>query len=401
MEAAEGGPLAGLRIIEAGSLIAGPFCGQLLGDLGAEVLKIEPPGSGDPLRGWGRVLPEGRGLWWAVMGRNKKSVTLDLREAEGQELMRALIGHADVLIENFRPGTLEGWGLDPDALRRAHPSLIVARVSGYGQTGPYADRAGYGAIGEAMGGLRYTTGDPDRPPSRIGISVGDGLAATYTALGVLAALHHRDRTGQGQQIDTAIYEAVLTMMESVIPEYDRLGYVRERSGAVLPGIAPSNAYPTADGSHLLIAANQDTVFTRLAAVMGQPGLATDPRYRSHEARARHQEQLDALIADWTRGQDAVALEALLSGAGVPAGRIYRPPDMLSDPHYAAREAIVHVEHPRWGRLAMAGVVLRLSDTPGTIRTPAPELGEHTDEVLGGLLGLSPARIAALRGAGIV
>lgn len=395
------GPLSGLRVIEAGSLIAGPFCGQLLGDLGAEVLKVEAPGAGDPLRGWGRVLPEGRGLWWAVLGRNKKSVTLDLRRPEGQALMRELIGHADVLIENFRPGTLEGWGLDPDVLRQEHPALIVARVSGYGQTGPYADRAGYGAIGEAMGGLRYTTGDPDRPPSRIGISIGDGLAATHTALGVLAALHHRDRTGQGQQIDTAIYEAVLTMMESVVPEYDQLGHVRERSGAILPGIAPSNAYPTRDGSYLLIAANQDTVFARLVEVMGQPQLATDPRYHTHEARAEHQAQLDALLADWTRDQDAHALEARLSEAGVPAGRIYRPPDMLSDPHYAARSSIVRVDHPRWGSLAMQGVVPRLSDTPGSIRSPAPELGAHTDEVLSELLGLSAERIAALRAAGVV
>ncbi|MEQ9003441.1 MAG: CoA transferase, partial [Pseudomonadales bacterium] len=274
------GPLADLRVLELGTLIAGPFCGQLLGDLGAEVIKIEPPGTGDPMRAWGQGLP----VWWPVIARNKKSVTLNLREAEGQALLKRLVADADVLIENFRPGTLERWGLGYPELAQVNPRLIMARVSGFGQTGPYAKRAGYGSIGEAMGGIRYLAGDPDRPPSRVGLSIGDSLAATFACVGVLAALHHREQSGRGQVVDSAIYEAVLAMMESTIPEYTEAGVIRERSGAILPKIAPSNVYPTRDGEMIVMGANQDSVFTRLCEAMGQPALATDPRYASHTAR---------------------------------------------------------------------------------------------------------------------
>ena len=395
------GPLAGLTVIEAGALIAGPFCGQQLGDLGADVIKIEAPGQGDPMRSWGRVLPQGQSLWWSVVGRNKRSVTVDLRRAAGQDLFRRLVARADVLVENFRPGTLEGWGLDPAELQAADPALIVARVSGFGQTGPYANRAGYGAIGEAMGGLRYITGDPRTPPSRLGISIGDALAAMHATTGILAALHHRDRTGAGQQIDAAIYEGVLALMESVVGEYDAAGHIRERTGAILPGIAPSNVYPTADGSPLLIAANQDTVFQRLVRTMGRPDLATDPRYVDHAARGRHQAELDEELSAWTRQHDIDTLVGWLAEAGVPATKIYRPPDMLADPHFAARQAIVRVPHPVLGTVAMQNVVPKLSATPGSIRRPAPGLGEHTHEVLSGWLGLDEGAIASLQRDGVV
>lgn len=391
------GPLAGLRVVEMGQLIAGPFCGQLLGDMGAEVIKIEPPGAGDPMRQWGRGAP----VWWEVIARNKQSVSLNLREARGQEIARELIGSADILIENFRPGTLERWGLDPVALRAKNPGLIVVRVSGYGQTGPYADRAGFGGIGEAMGGWRYIVGEPDRPPSRMGVSIGDTLAATYGCLGALAALNHRHHTGQGQIVDSALYEAVLQVMESLVPEYTAAGTTRERSGATLPGIAPSNVYPCQDGE-FLIGANQDTVFRRLCDAMGRPHLADDPRYADHVSRGRNQRALDALIADWTRGLAIAELDALMTEHGVPAGRIYRAPDMLTDPHFAARQAIIAVEHPRWPDLKMQNVFPKLSETPGRVRRIAPQtIGQDNAEVLGGLLGYDDVKLRELAGAGVI
>jgi crotonobetainyl-CoA:carnitine CoA-transferase CaiB-like acyl-CoA transferase len=390
------GPLAGLRVLELGQLIAGPFCGQLLGDLGAEVIKLEPPGSGDPMRAWG----QGKPVWWPVIARNKKSVTLDLRTSEGQEIVRQLVDGADILIENFRPGTLEKWSLGPEALRARNPRLILVRVSGYGQTGPYATRAGYGSIGEAMGGMRYLAGEPDRPPSRVGLSIGDALAATFACVGALAALEHRHRTGQGQIVDSAIYEAVLAMTESMVAEYTEAGVIRERTGAILPKIAPSNVYPTANGEMILIGANQDSVFARLAEAMGEPSLATDPRYATHEARGEHQAELDERIAAWTLTLDADPLLARCEAHGVPAGRIFRAPEMLADPQFRAREAIVPVPHPVFSRLQMQNVVPRLSDTPGKIRWAGPELGAHTDEVLTEL-GLAPSRIEALRARGII
>jgi formyl-CoA transferase len=392
------GPLAGIKVVEMGQLIAGPFCGQLLGDMGAEVIKLEPPGQGDPMRVWGRGdYP----LWWEVVARNKRAVSCNLREPEGQELARKLIAQADILIENFRPGTLEKWGMAPDALHALNPGLIIVRVSGYGQSGPYAARAGFGGIGEAMGGWRAIVGDPDRPPSRMGVSIGDSLAATYGALGALAALNHRHMTGKGQVVDSALYEAVLQVMESLVPEYVTSGYVRERSGSVLPGIAPSNVYPCKDGEYL-IGANQDTVFGRLCAAMGRPELAQDPRYVNHVARGRHQDELDALIADWTRTLTMAELEAKMIAAGVPAGRLYRPQDMLDDPHFQAREAIIGVAHPRWGEVKMQNVFPKLSATPGRVRRRAPEtIGQDNAAVYGSLLGLDAAALADLAARGII
>jgi formyl-CoA transferase len=395
------GPLHGIRVVEMGQLLAGPFCGQLLADFGAEVIKLEPPGTGDPLRDWGRERAGGRALWFPLVARNKRSVTLNLRDEEGQALARRLIATADIVIENFRPGTMEKWGLGYPALADANPGLIMVRVSGFGQTGPYAGRAGFGAIGEAMGGLRYVVGTPDAPPSRVGISIGDTLAATYAALGAMMALHARHSSGRGQIVDSAIYEAVLAMMESLIPEYQQAGYIRERTGPILPGIAPSNVYPTADGQMILIAANQDTVFRRLAAAMGQPELAEDPRYASHVARGERQAELDRLIADWSRTQAAAALEQMLEESGVPAGRIYRAPDIMADPHVLARQAIIHVLHPEYGELAMQNVAPRLSETPGRIRHAGPALGADTDDILTSLLGIDPAERRRLAGRGVI
>lgn len=395
------GPLAGLRVIETGTLLAGPFCGQLLGDLGAEVIKVEAPGRGDPMREWGREKPHGQSLWWPVIARNKKSITVNLRVAEGQQIVRDLVRQADFLLENFRPGTLERWQLDYDSLAKFNPGLIMIRVSGYGQTGPYATRAGYGAIGEAMGGLRYVCGDPSTPPSRVGISIGDSLAATFACIGALAALYHREQTGQGQVVDSAIYEAVLAMMESLITEYDQAGYVRERTGAILPNVAPSNVYPTSDGRMLLIAANQDTVFRRLAEAMQQSGLADDDRFADHSARGQHQEELDELIAQWTRTLSLEELTARMEEHGVPCGGIYRAPEMLEDAQFAAREAIVRVMHPKFGRIAMQNAVPKLSRTPGSVRHAGPELGEHNAEILGGLLGMDGDKRDELQRAGII
>lgn len=395
------GPLAGLRVIEMGTLLAGPFCGQLLGDFGAEVIKLEPPGQGDPMREWGREKAHGMSLWWPVVARNKKSVTLNLREAEGQAIAKQLIAKADFVLENFRPGTMERWNLSFAELQKINPRLIMIRVSGFGQSGPYAKRAGFGAVGEAMGGLRYVCGDPSTPPSRMGISIGDSLAATFACIGALTALYYRERTGQGQVVDSAIYEAVLNMMESLVTEYDKTGYIRERTGAILPNVAPSNVYPTRDGGMILIAANQDTVFGRLAEAMGRPELAKDERYATHTARGARQKELDDLIADWTRTIDAAEVERLMDQFGIPSGKIYRTPEMLEDAHFRAREAIVSTMHPKFGQLRMQNVAPKLSATPGTIRSPAPELGEHSDEIYRSLLAFDAARIADLRTRGII
>jgi formyl-CoA transferase len=390
------GPLSDLRVIETGVLLAGPFCGQLLGDFGAEVIKVEQPGTGDPMRQWGREKPHGQSLWWPVVARNKKSITANLRAERGQELIRGLVARSDILVENFRPGTLERWGLGWEDLSRINPWLVMVRVTGFGQTGPYAPRAGYGSIGEAMGGLRYVVGSPDRPPSRTGISIGDALAGTFAAYGAVMAIHARERTGRGQVVDSAIYEAVLAMMESLIPEYTVGGYTRERTGAVLPNVAPSNVYPTAGEEQILVAANQDTVFRRLAEVMGRPELADDARFATHAARGAHQEELDTLIAEWTATVPADTLLARLEERGVPAGRIYRARDMLDDPHFAARQAIVSVAHPELGSLQMQNVAPRLSDTPGEVRTPGPQLGAHNDEIYRDLLGLDDSQLDQLR-----
>ena len=391
------GPLKGIRVVEMGQLIAGPFCGQLLGDMGAEVIKIEPPGKGDPMRDWGRGdYP----LWWEVVSRNKKSVSVNLRVAEGQALARKLIATADILIENFRPGTLEKLGMSPAELHAENPGLIIVRVSGYGQTGPYSDRAGFGGIGEAMGGWRNIVGDSDRAPSRMGVSIGDSLAATYGCIGALAALRHRDLTGEGQVVDSALYEAVLQVMESLVPDYSEFGYVRERSGSVLPGIAPSNVYTCKDGD-FLIGANQDTVFGRLCTAMGQPELASDPRYIDHISRGKHQAELDDRINAWTANLTVEAVEARMIEHGIPAGRVYKPADMIADPHFQARDALVDVPHPRWENLKMQGVFPKLSKTPGAVRSIAPQTVGQDNDVCLAEIGYGPAEIEALRRDGIV
>jgi formyl-CoA transferase len=392
------GALVGIRVLELGQLIAGPFCGQLLGDMGAEVIKIEPPAldgksGGDPMRDWGHGEAK---LWWEVIARNKKSVTANLRIAAGQQLVRDLVPTADILIENFKPGTMEKWGLGPDVLHALNPGLIIVRVSGYGQTGPYASRAGFGGIGEAMGGWRAIVGDADRPPSRMGVSIGDSLAATYGCMGALAALHARTRTGKGQVIDSSLYEAVLQVMESLVPEYEVGGHVRRRTGSILEGIAPSNVYPCRDGEYL-IGGNQDAVFARLCKAMGQPELAQDPRYATHVARGERQQELDDLIAAWTSTRTIAEVEAAMIAHSVPAGRIFQAADMLADPHFAARETLVEIEHPQWGRFKMQNAFPRLSDTPSSVRRLAPAVpGQDNAEVYGALLGLSDQALEDLR-----
>ncbi|MCO5090892.1 CaiB/BaiF CoA-transferase family protein [Bosea sp. (in: a-proteobacteria)] len=390
------GPLSDLRVIEMGQLIAGPFCGQLLADFGAEVIKLEQPGVGDPMREWGREKPQGVSLWWPVVARNKKSVEINARTPEGQDLVRRLVAKSDILLENFRPGTMEKWGLGYEELAKINPRLVMIRVSGFGQTGPYAGKAGYGSIGEAMGGLRYVVGDPSAPPSRMGISIGDTLAATFACLGGLMALHARDRIGRGQVVDSAIYEAVLAVMESLITEYDQTAYIRERTGAILPFVAPSNVYPTRDGAFVLIAANQDSVFKRLCAAMGRAELGTDPRYDTHTARGERQAELDAVISAWTSTLGREELGALLDDAGVPRGDIFRAPEMLADAHFQARKAIIEMAHPLLGKLRMQNVAPRLSETPGTVNSVGPELGQHNQEIFERLLGLDGETLAGLR-----
>ena len=375
------GPLSDLKVVEMGTLIAGPFCGQILGDFGADVVKIEDPKAGDPMRQWGRSLPKGLSPWWPVIGRNKRSLALDLRTSEGRAIAITLIDQADILIENFRPGTLEKWGMGYETLSSRNPGLIMARVSGFGQTGPYAERAGYGLIGEAMGGLRYVTGEPDRPPARAGISIGDSLTAMHAVMGITMALHHRSRTGRGQMIDAALYDSVLSVMENLVTEYDLTGYVRERAGAILPGIAPSNVYPCLKGEMILIGGNGDTVFARLSETMGRADLATDPKFSSHAGRGANQTELDEIIAAWTLTWDLEDLLALLEDKGIPSGRVFRAPDMLSDPQYAARNAIVETDHPVFGKVKMQNAFPKMSETPGSVRWPGPTLGEHSRAIL--------------------
>jgi crotonobetainyl-CoA:carnitine CoA-transferase CaiB-like acyl-CoA transferase len=392
------GALTGLRVVELGQLLAGPFCGQLLGDMGAEVIKVEPPGAGDPMRVWGQGDEK---VQWEVIARNKKSVSANLRIPEGQALVRKLIATADILVENFKPGTMEKWGLGPETLLAEQPGLIIARMSGYGQTGPYSDRAGFGGIGEAMGGWRYIVGEPDRAPSRMGISIGDTLTATYGCMGVLAALHVREKTGKGQVIDAALYESVLQVMEGLVPEYDHGGVIRERSGSILPGIAPSNVYQCSDGEYM-IGANKDSLWQRLATAMGRPELGDDPRYATHIARGQNQIELDILINDWTRTMTVDALDDLMTKCSIPAGRVYRAPEMLADPHFAARHAIIDVETERYGTLKMQNAFPKLSATPSGVRSPAPSVvGQHNDEVYGGVLGMTGQEIAALAEAGAI
>ncbi|CAN5542484.1 CoA transferase [soil metagenome] len=395
-------PLEGVRVVEMGSLLAGPFCGQLLADFGAEVIKIEPPGKGDPMRVWGRHRKEGRTLWWPIIARNKKSVTLNLREDEGQELARSLIAESDVLVENFRPGTLEKWGLGYEKLKSLNPGLVMVRVSGYGQTGPYSGRAGFGSIGEAMGGIRHVTGFEDQAPPRTGVSLGDSLAATFGALGALTALYHREaHGGGGQVVDVGIYEAVLAMMESTIPEYVLAGNVRGRTGTVLPFVAPSNIYPTKDDDYVLIAGNADTVFTRLAKAVGHPEWAEENRYATHHARGENMQELDDKISAWTRERSVEEVLEAMADAGVPSGKVFTAKDMVEDEHYAARQNVVTVEDPKIGAFPMQNVVPLLSDTPGEVRWTGPTLGQHNEEIYGDILGLDEKELTELQERGTI
>lgn len=393
------GALRGVRVIEMGQLIAGPFAGKTLGEFGADVIKIEAPGSGDPLRNW-RMIKEGTSVWWQVQSRNKRSIALDLRSAEGQDIARKLIAEADVLIENFRPGTLEGWGMGWEALSAINPGLVMLRISGYGQTGPYRDLPGFGAIGEAMGGLRHLTGEPDRVPVRCGVSIGDTLAALHGTIGVLTALYHRKvNGGKGQVIDVALHEAVFNVMESLLPEYSAFGAVREAAGSALPGIAPSNAYRCNDG-YVLIAGNGDSIFKRLMAVIGRDDLAHDPALADNAGRVMRVAEIDAAISVWTAMRPITEVLELLGGARVPAGKVYTAKDIAEDPHYRARDMILAQSTRDGYDLEVPGVVPKLLGTPGSVRSSAPGLGDDTDGVLREL-GLSDPDIAALRSKGVV
>ena len=378
------GPLDGIRVLELGSFIAGPFAGQLLGDYGADVIKIESPGAGDPMRSWGVTTDDGDSLWWPAIARNKRSVVADLHEPEGLAFVRALADTADIVLENFRPGRLAEFGLDDDTLRSTNPGVIIVHVSGFGQTGPRSSEAGFGSIGEAVGGIRHLTGDPDRPPARCGISLGDSLAAMHAVMGALAALHERQHSGVGQSVDVAIYEAVASLMESTMVDYEVGGVVRQRSGGVLPGVAPANAYPCADGCEVLIAANADSVFGRLANAMapdlGGTDLSVDPRFAEHGPRGRHAAELDRIVADWTSTRSSAQVLELLAERGVPAGRVYTAPDMVDDPHYLARDMVIRRTARAGFETPMNGVVPRFSRTPGSVRDVGPLLGEHTDEL---------------------
>ena len=397
-------PLEGIKVIELGQLIAGPFAGKIFAEFGAEVIKIEPPATdgqpgGDPLRQW-RKLHNGTSLWWYAQARNKKSVTVDLRKAEGQEIVHRLARDADIVIENFRPGTMEKWGLGYDRLAAENPALIMLRLSGFGQTGPYRDQAGFGAIGESMGGLRYITGYPDRTPVRPNLSIGDSLASLHGVIGTMMALHHRNMNGgraagKGQVVDVALYEAVFSMLESTLPEFDMYGVVRERSGSNLSGIVPSNTYLTKDGQHVVIAANGDSIFKRLCAAMGRNDLGSDPGLADNAGRAKRAEELDTAIGGWAAEHSAAALLGMLDEAQVPNGKIYSIADIVRDPQYLAREMIRQFTLADGTPLKLPGIVPKLSDTPGDVNWVGPELGAHTEEVLRAH-GYDPAAIAALR-----
>ena len=394
------GPLSGIRVLELGQLIAAPFAARLMAEFGAEVIKVEPPGEGDPLRKW-RKMHEGTSLWWYLQSRNKKSIAVNLKSPDGLDVVKQLAKSADVVIENFRPGGLEKLGLGWDVLSALNPNLVMVRISGYGQTGPYRDRPGFGAIGEAMGGIRYTTGSPEAPPARVGVSIGDTLASLHGVMGALMALL-RVKMGQGagQVIDVSLVESVFNVMESLVPEYDLLGEVRTRSGGALPGITPSNTYPTKDGGYVVIAGNSDPIFRRLMTMIGRADLAEDPALRSNDGRSRQAAMLDGVISDWSAARTVEEALAALDAADVPAGRIYSVADIVADPHYQARAMILSADLPGGQQVKMPGIVPKLSETPGEVRWQGPALGEHTDAVLGDL-GLDAEGIARLRATGAV
>jgi formyl-CoA transferase len=391
--------LCNLRVIELGQLIAGPFAAKTLADFGADVIKIEPPNSGDPLRKW-RLLKDGTSVWWQIQSRNKRSIALDLKQVEAQDIVRQLVKDADVLIENFRPGAVEGWGLGPDELLALNPKLIMLRISGYGQTGPYRDKPGFGVVAEAMSGLRHLTAEPGRVPVRVGVSIGDTLASLHGVIGILLALHERHTSGKGQVIDVALYEAVFNCMESLLPEFSAFGAVREAAGSALPGIAPSNAYKCQDGGYVLIAGNGDSIFKRLMHTMGRDDLGLDPNLADNAGRVKRVEEIDAAIGAWTATLSVAQVLELLDAASVPAGRIYTVADIATDPHYQARDMILQTVMADGSTLALPGIVPKLSRTPGSHRRNAPEIGQDTDAVLQDI-GLTPAQIQALKEKGIV
>ena len=391
------GPLTGIRVLELGSFIAGPFAGQLLGDYGAEVIKIEPPKVGDPMRKWGHCDPNGHSYWWPAIARNKHSVAINLRSDEGREIVRRLALQSDVVLENFTPGRLSEWQLGYSDLAKENPGLIMTHVSGFGQTGPRATDPGFGSIGEAMGGIRHTTGWPDRQSTRAGISLGDAIASLFAVIGTMAALNERQSSRKGQEVDVAIYEAVFALMESTIADFELGGHIRGRTGSILPGVAPSNVYPTADGANVLIAGNADAIFRRICEAMQQPELADDPRYVDHEHRGTNQEELDDLIGAWTATFLVDDLEALLDTHAIPYGRIFTAPDMLSDPQFAARKLIKRFEDEVLGQeVPMAAPVPMFSRTPAVIASTGPELGQHTEQVLQEVAGYSGEQIANMR-----
>ncbi|SES78799.1 Crotonobetainyl-CoA:carnitine CoA-transferase CaiB [Salinibacillus kushneri] len=394
--------LEGVKVLEMGSLIAGPFAGRLMAEFGADVIKIEPPGKGDPLRDW-RHIYEGTSLWWRLQSRNKKSITVNLKSEEGQEIIKALVKECDILIENFRPGTLEKWNLGYDELSAINPGLVMVRVSGYGQTGPYKDKPGFGSVGESIGGLRYLTGYPDQPPTRVGVSLGDSLAAMYSVIGAMMALYHRDihGTGKGQVIDVALYEAVFSLMEGALPEYDKMGAVRERTGSSLPGIAPSNTYLCKDGKYIVIGGNGDAIFKRLMEAIGHPELSEDERFQSNSGRAAHADYLDGLIEEWTKTLDIKTALDILDKARVPAGPIYSIEDIVKDPHYWNREMIQPFKMNNGESLKIPGIVPKMSKTPGDIKWLGPELGQHTDEVMEKWLAYDENKIQELKEKGII
>ncbi|GGB39343.1 CoA transferase [Lentibacillus populi] len=397
-----GQSLEGVKVLELGSLIAGPFAGRLMAEFGADVIKVEPPGKGDPLRDW-RHIYEGTSLWWRLQSRNKKSITVNLKSEEGQEIIQSLVKECDILVENFRPGTMEKWNLGYETLSAINPGLVMVRVSGYGQTGPYRDKTGFGSVGESIGGLRYITGYPDQPPVRVGVSLGDSLAAMYSVIGAMMALYHRDvkGKGKGQMIDVSLYESVFSLMEGALPEFDKLGAIRERTGSSLPGIAPSNTYQCKDGKYIVIGGNGDAIFKRLMEAVERPELGEDERFQHNSGRASHADYLDEVIEGWTKTVDLETALQMLDEKGVPAGPIYSIQDIVNDPHYLSRGMIEDFKLNEKESLKIPGVVPKMSETPGGTKWLGPDLGQHTDEVLKKLLSYDDKKISQLKEQGII